>query len=65
MKSDLAMWKSFVKNCNGKSMFLNDRFLSSSVLSLYTDAAASLGYGAVYSSYWFLGSSPCSAAISI
>lgn len=58
MKSDLAMWKSFVSSFNGKSMFLNDRFLSSSVLSLYTDAAASLGYGAVYSSYWFYGDFP-------
>ena len=29
--------------------------LSFLAVSLYTDAAASLGYGAVYSSYWFYG----------
>ena len=58
MKSDLLLWKTFVGSFNGKSMFLHDRFLSSSVLSLYTDAAASLGYGAVYSSYWFYGEFP-------
>ena len=46
MKSDLLLWKTFVGSFNGKSMFLPDRFLSSSVLSLYTDAAAS---------YWFYG----------
>ena len=34
-------------------MFLNDRLLSSETLSLYTDAATSLGYGAIYSSNWF------------
>ena len=58
MKSDLTMWKTFVENFNGKSMFLQDRFLTSDVLSLYTDAAASLGYGAIYSSYWFYGKFP-------
>lgn len=58
IKSDLAMWKTFVGNFNGKSMFIHDLFLSSSVLSLYTDAAASLGYGAVFSSYWFYGEFP-------
>ena len=36
-------------------MFLNDRLLTSETLSLYTDAATSLGYGAVYSSKWFYG----------
>ena len=58
MKSDLLLWKTFVGSFNGKSMFLHDRFLSSSVLSLYTDTAASLGYETVYSSYWFYGEFP-------
>ena len=58
MKSDLEMWKTFVESFNGKSMFLQDRFLTSDVLSLYTDAAASFGYGAIYSSYWFYGAFP-------
>ena len=58
MKSDLEMWKTFVESFNGKSMFLQDRFLTSDVLSLYTDTAASFGYGAIYSSYWFYGAFP-------
>ena len=58
MKSDLQLWKTFVNTFNGKSMFLQDRFLTSDVISLYTDAAASLGYGAVYGSYWFYGEFP-------
>ena len=57
-KSDLRMWLLFISDFNGKSMFLSDRFLSSDVLSLYTDAAASLGYGAIYGSYWCYGSFP-------
>lgn len=57
-KADLRMWSQFISDFNGKSMFMNDRFLSSDVISLYTDAAASLGYGAIYSSYWFYGSFP-------
>ena len=52
-KSDLRTWSLFISEFSGKSMFLNGRFLPSETLSLYTDAAASLGYGAVYSSYWF------------
>ena len=58
-KSDLRTWSLFISKFNGKSMFLNDRLLSSETLSLYTDAAASLGFGTTYSSYWFYGPFPC------
>ena len=34
-------------------MFLNDVLLSSRALSLYTDSAQSLGFGAVYGTQWF------------
>ena len=46
-KLDLRMWLLFIRDFNGKSMFLSDSFLSNDVLSLYTDAAASLGFGAI------------------
>lgn len=39
-------------------MLIHDLFLSSSVQSLYRDAAASLGYGAVYSLHWFYAELP-------
>ncbi|MES9882605.1 MAG: reverse transcriptase domain-containing protein [Sedimenticola sp.] len=57
-KADMRMWSVFIREFNGRSMFLNDRFLSSDTLSLYTDAAASLGYGAVFGSYWLYGPFP-------
>ena len=57
-KSDVAMWNSFLDRYNGKSMFLSERFLSSKTLSLYTDSAQSLGYGAVCGTKWFYGMFP-------
>ena len=58
VKSDLCLWLSFLEQYNGKSMFLNDRFLSSNTLALYTDSAQSIGYGAIYSSKWLHGLFP-------
>ena len=58
VKADLSMWLTFLARYNGKSMFLNERFLSSNTLSLYTDSAQSLGYGAIYSSKWLYGMFP-------
>lgn len=63
VKADLRMWLNFVQNFNGRCLFLNDRFLSSSALSLFTDAAASSGYGAIYGSYWLYGLFPKSWSI--
>ncbi|MES9881803.1 MAG: reverse transcriptase domain-containing protein [Sedimenticola sp.] len=57
-KADMYMWSTFIRGFNGRSVFLNDRFLSSRTLSLYTDAAASLGFGAVYGSHWLYGPFP-------
>ena len=39
-------------------MFINERFLNSDTLQLYTDSAKSLGYGAVYGTYWLYGAFP-------
>lgn len=58
VKADLSMWLIFLARYNGKSMFLDERFLSSNTLSLYTDSAQSLGYGAIYSSKWLYGMYP-------
>ena len=60
VKSDMQLWLKFLEQYNGKSMFLNEAFLSSLTLSLYTDSAQSLGYGAVYGSQWFYGPFPLS-----
>lgn len=57
-KLDMKIWLSFLKNSNGTSMFLHDRFLSNKTLDLYTDATKSKGFGGVYGSRWFYGSFP-------
>jgi len=49
------MWTLFLKDFNGKSLFLPDRFLTSDSLNLFTDASGSLGYGAVFGSKWLSG----------
>jgi len=55
MREDLGIWSKFLKQCNGKSLFLPDRWLQSPSVHLYTDAAGSLGYGAVFGPHWFSG----------
>ena len=39
-------------------MFLSDQWLPNHTLHLFTDAAGSLGYGAVFGQQWFYGSWP-------
>ncbi|MEW8548012.1 MAG: reverse transcriptase domain-containing protein [Candidatus Thiodiazotropha sp.] len=57
-RSDIQLWLSFLDQYNGRSMFLNDSFLTSQTLRLYTDSAKSLGYGAVYGTQWLYGEFP-------
>ncbi|CAC5394003.1 unnamed protein product [Mytilus coruscus] len=48
IKQDLNTWQNFLKNFNGKSLILTDRWLTSDQLHLFTD-------GALFGSQWFLG----------
>ena len=57
-RADLQAWTSFIENFNGKSVFLGDKWLSSDYLKLFTDAAGSSGFAAVFGSYWFAESWP-------
>ncbi|CAG2240910.1 unnamed protein product [Mytilus edulis] len=52
-KADIGIWKSFIDHFNGKSVFYADKWLSSDSLSLYTDAAGSLGFAGVMGYKWF------------
>jgi len=54
-KADLRLWLTFLESYNGKSFFLDYIWLSFAKLHLYTDAAGSLGYGAVFGAHWFFG----------
>ena len=56
--SDLQLWLTFLEAYNGRSFFFDYVWLSSTKLHLYTDAAGSLGYGAVFGSHWFYGTWP-------
>ena len=57
-KADFHLWLTFLESYNGKSFFLDYIWLSSAKLHLYTDAAGSLGYGAVFGAHWFFGQWP-------
>ena len=57
-KQDIRMWLQFLDHFNGRAFFLSDRWETSSTLELYTDAAASKGYGAIFGKHWFGGPFP-------
>jgi hypothetical protein len=52
---DMLMWEEFLQHFNGRSLFLSSIWITSPHLHLYTDASASLGFGAVFGSSWFFG----------
>ena len=54
-KSDILIWLRFLEDFNGKSFFFNDIWETSHTLHLYTDAAGSTGFGAVFGCHWLPG----------
>ena len=58
VKADMKLWLSFLDQYNGKSMFINEKFLTNDTLKRFTDSAESLGYDAVYGPYLFYGPFP-------
>ena len=54
-KSDILIWLRFLEDFNGKSFFFNDIWETSHTLHLYTDAAGSIGFGAVFGCHWLHG----------
>ena len=57
-RSDLKLWLTFLNSYNGRLFFLDYIWLSSAKLHLYTDAAGSLSYGAVFGRHWFYSKWP-------
>jgi hypothetical protein len=51
-RADLSAWSLFTESCNGKSLLLNDKWMNSEQLCLYTDAS-NLGLGGVFGNKWF------------
>ena len=50
MREDLRTWLSFLNSHNGVTLLYKHKWHSSEKLSLYTDAAKSKGYGAIFGS---------------
>lgn len=61
-KDDLALWLTFLEKYNGRSFFIDSKFLSGDYLKLYTDSAKSIGYGGLFGPKWFYGTWPASWA---
>ena len=47
-RADLSAWQEFSVSFNGKSMFLEQQFLSSNTIKLYTDASIEIGFAVVF-----------------
>ena len=54
-RADLRICHQFLCDFHGRSFFLDDVWLDSEVLHLYTDASGSLGFGAIFGTQWFCG----------
>ena len=52
VKHDIAVWLTFLGQFNGRTFFLHEKWETSSSLQLYTDAAGSKGYGAIFGKHW-------------
>ena len=59
-KSDMATWLTFLDKFNGKTFFMEDKWETSPSLELFTDAAGSKGYGAIFGKHWFCRAWPAS-----
>ena len=58
MKADLRIWQEFLLKFNGRSFFLEDWWLCSQHLRLFTEASGSLGFGAIFGDKWCYGEWP-------
>ena len=54
-KDGLYVWKIFLEQFNGKCFFIDETWISSDKLFLFTDASGRQGYGAVFGTSWFCG----------
>ena len=57
-RQDIEVWLRFLESFNGRSFFLDERWENSSSLELFTDAAGSKGYGAIFGTHWLCGAWP-------
>lgn len=54
-RADLSLWLSFLQQYNGCTLLTKDRFISSSTLQLFTDAASTKGFACMHQCDWTFG----------
>ena len=52
-RQDMAMWLRFLTEWNGVALFLEEEVTRAADYTLYTDAAATIGYGGFFQNKWF------------
>lgn len=57
-KQDMLVWLHFLDNYNGRTFFINEKWEANPTLELFTDAAGSKGYGAIFGNHWLCGEWP-------
>ncbi len=57
-KADLRVWLTFLASFNGVYLFRNENWENSVKLKLFTDAAGSIGFGAIFGDAWCYGRWP-------
>nr|XP_006821268.1 PREDICTED: uncharacterized protein LOC100371933 [Saccoglossus kowalevskii] len=55
---DVQWWCDFLPSWNGTASLLNPNWIPSPEFELFTDASATLGYGAFYKGHWFANTWP-------
>ena len=58
-KADMQSWLTFLNSFNGKCLILDNRWVTTITLSLYTDAS-NLGFGCIFGNKWCYGTWPSS-----
>ena len=57
-RKDISVWLTFLEHFNGRTFVLDEKWLAHVPLKLYTDAAGSKGYGAIFGRHCFFGEWP-------
>lgn len=52
-QKEIHMWKNFLVQWNGVSMFYDQYFTSAADMELFTDASSTVGYGGYHGQQWF------------
>ncbi len=57
-RAELCLWLHLLANLNGISLFYEDQLTLPHDISLFTNAAPSVGFGGFYNGRWFVGKQP-------